>query len=389
MKRKPKNEVDPWLLYLYSMKLPVTKDKYQRSLDKFLSFIRVKGETLEEKARHFALKGKTDSLWAFNNILSFLRYQKERVDKREVTGATVRNYVKSIKLFCEVSDVPIIWTKLTRGLPRGKRYSDDRIPTIPELKKLVDYPDRRIKAIVYTMTSSGIRLGAWDYLRWSHIIPVGNEEEILAAKIVVYADEPEQYYSFINLHAFEELKKWMDFRAMSGEKITGESWLMRDLWDTSVATGRGMVSVPKKLSSSGIKRLIERAIWAQGLRTKLPHGKKRHPYQAIHSMRKWFKTRCELGGMKPLNIETLLSHSTGISDSYYRPTEHELYEDYLKASQSLTIINAGITSADVKTELTLRDDVISTLSDQVAKMRQEMDLIKKGIMPTPVSLQLE
>ena len=41
--------------------------------------------------------------------------------------------------------------------------------------------------------------------------------------------------------------------------------------------------------------------------------------------------------MKPINIEKLLSHSTGISDSYYRATEQELLEDYLKAMDSLTI----------------------------------------------------
>jgi hypothetical protein len=64
---------------------------------------------------------------------------------------------------------------------------------------------------------------------------------------------------------------------------------MRDLWDTQVARGRGFATKPKKLASSGIKRLIERAIWAQGLRKKLENGKKRHPFQAIHSFRKWWK----------------------------------------------------------------------------------------------------
>jgi hypothetical protein len=112
---------------------------------------------------------------------------------------------------------------------------------------------------------------------------------------------------------------------------------MRDLWDTRVAQGRGLVSLPNRLASLGIKRLMERAIWAQGLRKKLEPGKKRHPYQANHSLRKWFKTRCELGGMKPINVETLLSHSTGISNSYYRPTEIELLEDYLKVQDFLTL----------------------------------------------------
>jgi hypothetical protein len=41
--------------------------------------------------------------------------------------------------------------------------------------------------------------------------------------------------------------------------------------------------------------------------------------------------------MKPINIEKLLSHSTGISDSYYRATEQELLDDYLKTMHSLII----------------------------------------------------
>ena len=66
--------------------------------------------------------------------------------------------MKAIKLFCEMADIPIAWKKITRGLPKERKYADDRVPTIEELQKLVQYPDRRIKAIVYTMASSGARL---------------------------------------------------------------------------------------------------------------------------------------------------------------------------------------------------------------------------------------
>ena len=41
---------------------------------------------------------------------------------------------------------------------KGKSYADDRIPTDDEIQKIIEYPDRRIKAIIYTMISSGIRL---------------------------------------------------------------------------------------------------------------------------------------------------------------------------------------------------------------------------------------
>jgi len=43
--------------------------------------------------------------------------------------------------------------------------------------------------------------------------------------------------------------------------------------------------------------------------------------------------------MKSINIEKLMGHSIGISDSYYRVTDNELGKDYLKAIDYLTISN--------------------------------------------------
>ena len=39
------------------------------------------------------------------------------------------------------------------------------------------------------MVSSGIRVGAWDYLRWGNIRPVEQNGKIVGAKIIVYAGE--------------------------------------------------------------------------------------------------------------------------------------------------------------------------------------------------------
>lgn len=80
------------------------------------------------------------------------------------------------------------------------------------------------------MISSGIRIGAWDFLKWKHVKPFHNENgEVVAAKLIVYAEEADEYYSFITPEAYTSLKEWMDFRAPYGEKITEESWLMRDI----------------------------------------------------------------------------------------------------------------------------------------------------------------
>ena len=91
---------------------------------------------MEERCNLFAAKGMKDPSWAFNCIVIFLQFQKERVEKEEITGATLRNFVKAIKLFCEMSDIPITWKKISRGLPKIRGYADDRSPTIEELQKI-------------------------------------------------------------------------------------------------------------------------------------------------------------------------------------------------------------------------------------------------------------
>ena len=176
--------IDLWSLYIFAVKSPITRQKYQKRLAKFLDFISLDqaDNTIEQKALVFAESGRKDPNWAFSSVVKFVQFQRDRVNRKEITGATVRNYVKSIKLFCEMADISIPWKKITRGLPTGRRYADDRIPTIEEIRKISEYPDRRIKAIVYTMTSSGIRLGAWDYLKWGNIKPLQRNGKVVAAK---------------------------------------------------------------------------------------------------------------------------------------------------------------------------------------------------------------
>jgi hypothetical protein len=82
------------------------RDRFKTRLAKFLDFIGIEGEaastSLEDKARAFAKRSRSDFNWAFASLLNFIQFQKERADKKEISGATVRNYVKSIKLFCEM-----------------------------------------------------------------------------------------------------------------------------------------------------------------------------------------------------------------------------------------------------------------------------------------------
>ncbi|MDN5845184.1 MAG: hypothetical protein L0H53_02795 [Candidatus Nitrosocosmicus sp.] len=410
------NSIETYFIFDYSIRSAQTKDSYFRRLRTFFQYSCIEGKDFRDKCNNFAIKGQKNPQWAFKLILNFIQYQKQRVAKKEIKSGTLRNYQKTIKSFCETVDILIPWKKITKGLPRGKRYSDDRAPTIEEIRLISSYPDRRIKSIVYVMASSGIRVGAWDYLKWGHITPIkdkNDERTVIAAKLRVYAEEDDEYFTFITPEGYCEVNEWMNFRIASGENITNDSWVMRNLWNTEKIKRKDYVSIkndvsnPKKISSIGIKRLMERALWTQNLRIKNNPSDKRYQVQTDHGFRKFFKTRCELGGMKPINIEKFMGHSTGISDSYYKATEEELLKDYVNHIEHLLINNENKISiqldklskeneeqmninryelqtkereiASLEEKIQIDNDSMTVLSDRLIEITRELESIKSQL----------
>jgi len=128
----------------------------------------------------------------------------------------------------------------------------------------------------------------------------------------------------------------MKYRESCGERITPQSPVIRDLFHPDRG-GQGEPHLPKPLKSTGVKRLIEDALKGTGTRKPLEEGKRRHEFQADHGFRKFFKSVCERQ-MKSLHVEILMGHDVGLAENYYRPSEDELLESYLKAVPELTIV---------------------------------------------------
>ena len=69
--------------------------------------------------------------------------------------------------------------------------------------------------------------------------------------------------------------------------------------------------------------------------------------------------------MRPINVEMLMGHSTGISDSYYRPNENELLSDYLNAIPEITILP----EYHQKLDLQKQEQRISALESEASKSK--------------------
>jgi hypothetical protein len=180
-------------VFLYALKAPETRRQYPKRLKVFLDFLKLEG-SVEKQAKEFLARANEDQSWAQASFMRFMSFQKERARTGEISYSTIGNYFKATKLFVEMNtDTPIInWKRISRGIPLGRNTANDRAPTIEELRKLCEYPDRRIKSLICVMASSGIRIGAWDYLKWRDVKPIENEGgQIVAARLTVYEGEPE------------------------------------------------------------------------------------------------------------------------------------------------------------------------------------------------------
>ena len=99
-------------------------------------------------------------------------------------------------------------------------------------------------------------------------------------------------------------------------------------------------------------------------------GYKNYEFKQAHGFRKFFKTRMEVAGVKPLAIETMMGHSTGVSKSYYKPTTEELAKEYAKAFKDLTITGEK-QPAPEETVVTIRRELLRARhysEEEIAKL---------------------
>jgi hypothetical protein len=124
--------LSPYMMFKYSIRSELTRKYYERRLRGFFDYTQFETgvKDMEKRCNDFAESARTNSNWMLNQIVRFLQFQKQRVENEEITAATLKNFVKSLKVFCDSADLDIPWKKVTRGLPKGRQAANDRAPTV-------------------------------------------------------------------------------------------------------------------------------------------------------------------------------------------------------------------------------------------------------------------
>ena len=201
---------DAYSTFEYALKAPETKRQWPRRLDVFHTFLQLEGQNVKERTNNLYDLIKTEGTdWLESHIIDFTYFQKQRVLSKEITETTINNYIKRLKTFCDMNNILLNWKYIRKGVPKGRKSALDRIPEFSEIKKLLHASDIRLKPLISVMLSSGIRVGAWDELKWKHVTPIKDEkvDNVIAAKIVIYPGDEEEYYTFVTPEAWNYLKE--------------------------------------------------------------------------------------------------------------------------------------------------------------------------------------
>jgi hypothetical protein len=113
----------PYNMFKYSIRTELTRRYYERRIRTFFNFIGfMVGSEIEKRCNLFSEKATSDTEWAIGRIIMFLQHEKGRVEHGEITAATLSNFVKSIKLYCEMCDILIPWKKIQEVCPEQDRW---------------------------------------------------------------------------------------------------------------------------------------------------------------------------------------------------------------------------------------------------------------------------
>jgi hypothetical protein len=139
------------MLFHYALKAPATKEKCIQRLSKFLDYLGYPG-TKKEKDRSFADRARADPVFAFNSVLRFFQSKREQIDRKEIAIGTVRNYVKSIKLFCDMAELQIrlnglqLFYRIKAVSPTTKIMFSSALDIVEELTSIL--PDIKYEDII-------------------------------------------------------------------------------------------------------------------------------------------------------------------------------------------------------------------------------------------------
>jgi integrase len=262
--------------------------------------------------------------------------------------SAISNYVKAILAFYKINDFVLNNDKISKFIPEYRKVKKDRAYTHQEIHRLLDFADERLRVVIYILASSGIRIGALPLLHLRNLDFENN-------KLIIYENSNEEYITFTTPECKQALDAYLDMRSRYGEKITDESYLIREQFDVR-NPGK-----PKAVKAETLERKLYDLSTRSNVRDK--------EVPVCHGFRKFFTTQCFNSKVDKAICELLLGHKIGLASVYYKPTDEEMFEEYMKAVNNLTI--------NEENRLRIKNEKLEIEKSQLEQIAADVAILKR------------
>jgi len=192
------------LVYEQAMKSDATKKSYFFQLNKFKKYYHIKD---------------FDSLLTIDpkKLQVMLEDYLFRLKK---ASSSIQTAFYAIELFFSMNDMMLNFKKIRKMFPPLEKRTGMAAYITEDIQKILDVTSsKKHKALIHFLASSGVRIGAIPDLKLKHL----EDMEFGCKSVLVYADECEEYTTFLTPEATTSLNDYFDERRKNGEFIVDDS----------------------------------------------------------------------------------------------------------------------------------------------------------------------
>lgn len=307
-------------LLLETLNSDFTKTSYTRFMKRFQKFV---GKEFDEIIL-------TNPVELTRIIQAYIIETKKYVNPNSIPGL-----IAPIRSFLEVNDVILNWRKIVRFYPRKTKVTGASAWSTEEIQRmLATTKTTQSKLIIYMLASTGCRIGGLENLQLKDIRDV----DYGCKMVTFYADDIEEYFSFLTPEASYYLEMHLKERKMKGENITQTSPIFvpsrRVLQRTYLDRGAMRAVVYRAVNNAKLRAIPK---------TQLPN--KRHTTQVCHGFRKRFNTIMKDAVDKGVAVEKMMGH-------YSKEFKHDTV--YYQSDNLLDAFVQGIPDLTISDEQRLR-----------------------------------
>jgi site-specific recombinase XerD len=274
----------------------------------------------------------------------------------------------AIKHFYFMNDVRINKEKIGKFLGEPKKKNVDRGYTHEEIKQLLDVADLRMKVVITVLASTGMRIGGFARLKLSHVKKI---PEYGIYKFTVYENTNEECFPFCTPECTGYIDSYFEYRKRCGEQLTDDSYFIREQFD--VNDFEQIRKHGRQISQDTITTILRSLTVRTGIR-QINHQytrRERTKIPVAHGFRKFWTTTVIHAGINPEIRELLLGRKIGLAGAYYRPTETDMIEEFIKCINDLTI--------NPENRLRIKVAKLEVEKSQIEALAYELEQVKKAL----------